>query len=526
MEGHRNQVPGWLAWLGWLVLMSLLPAAISRAASIETLLMPGKVSKAHAKYEEDCSQCHDRADRNRQPVLCLACHKEVAADVKAGRGLHGRMPSRDRVQCKACHTEHQGRDSDIVKFSPATFDHTGVDFRLDGAHRSVSCESCHAQGKKWREAPSTCGACHRDDDRHAGQLGQQCNDCHTSIAWVGARFDHDKSRFPLRDAHKAVRCDACHVGGRYKDTPRDCAACHAPDDVHRGARGEKCADCHTEADWKTGRFDHARETGFALLGAHRSIDCAQCHTSGDMKAELPRTCVGCHRADDAHAARFGTDCAACHGNERWKPVEYDHARKHEFALEGAHARLDCDSCHTGPIKAQVLGKSCESCHLSDSPHGASLVRACDSCHGTSAWKSDLGFDHDLTDWPLLGLHAIVGCAQCHASKDFAAAPTDCVACHRQDDVHKGGLGKVCSNCHSPNGWKVWEFDHGRQTRFALTGGHAKLDCAACHREPASQVKLNTECVSCHRKDDRHLGQFGSQCQRCHSTISFKGARIQ
>jgi hypothetical protein len=507
-------------------MISLLPVAVSRAASIETLLMPGKVSQAHAKYEEECSQCHDRADRDRQPTLCLACHKEVAADVSSGRGFHGRMPAREQSQCKACHAEHQGRKADIVKFSAATFDHAAVDFKLEGAHRSAACESCHVQGKKWREAPSACGACHRDDDRHAGQLGRLCGDCHATIAWVGARFDHDKSKFPLRDAHRQVRCDACHLGGRYAKTPQDCAACHTPDDVHRGSRGENCADCHTEVNWKTSRFDHERETGFALLGAHRQLDCAACHKSGDIKADLPRTCVGCHRADDAHAARFGTDCAACHHNERWSRVGYDHARRHEFLLEGAHARLDCHACHTGPVKAQRLGKACENCHVADSPHGASLARQCENCHGTEAWDQAVRFDHDLTDWPLLGLHAVVGCAQCHASKAFADAPTDCVSCHRQDDVHGGSLGQRCDTCHSPNGWKVWDFDHGRQTRFALTGEHGGLSCVTCHREPAAQVKLKTDCVSCHRNDDRHLGQFGSQCQRCHTTISFKGARIQ
>ncbi|MEZ5458501.1 MAG: cytochrome c3 family protein [Steroidobacteraceae bacterium] len=507
-------------------MIGLLQSVGVRAASIETLLMPGKVSKAHAKYEDDCSQCHDRADRDRQPVLCMDCHKDVAADIKAARGLHGRMSGRGETQCKACHSEHQGRDGDIVKFNPATFDHAGVDFRLEGAHGSVACEACHKSGRKWREAPSGCGACHRDDDRHAGQLGQDCADCHSSIAWVGARFDHDKTRFPLRDAHREVRCDACHLGGKYAKTPTACVACHTPDDVHRGSRGEQCGDCHTQVDWKTSRFDHERETGFALLGAHRTIDCAACHTSGDMKVELPRTCIGCHRADDSHAARFGTDCADCHGNQTWRPDAYDHAGKHQFALEGAHGKLDCHACHRAPAKAVELGKTCESCHAADNPHGAGLSRQCDSCHGTDAWRVGVRFDHDLTDWPLLGLHVVVGCAQCHATKAFADTASECVACHRQDDVHDGGLGRQCDSCHSPNGWNVWEFDHGRQTKFALTGGHGQLKCVDCHRQPAAQVKLKTDCVSCHRKDDRHLGQFGAQCQRCHTTISFKGARIQ
>ena len=41
----------------------LIARGSAHAASIETLLMPGKVSQAHAKYESECSLCHDRADR-------------------------------------------------------------------------------------------------------------------------------------------------------------------------------------------------------------------------------------------------------------------------------------------------------------------------------------------------------------------------------------------------------------------------------------------------------------------------------
>jgi hypothetical protein len=40
------------------------------------------------------------------------------------------------------------------------------------------------------------------------------------------------------------------------------------------------------------------------------------------------------------------------------------------------------------------------------------------------------------------------------------------------------------------------------------------------------VKMSQQCGSCHNKDDRHLGQYGAQCGRCHSAYSWKGARIQ
>ena len=507
-------------------ILALLPASKAlHAADLEKLLMPGEVSKAHARLEDTCANCHDRSDRSRQTALCLDCHKDVAGDVARHSGFHGRLPNIATAECKACHSEHLGRDADIVKLVPAAFDHRNTDFRLDGAHAAVPCEGCHAPGKKFRDARAVCGDCHKAVDVHLGGLGANCGSCHVTLSWRDPRFDHAKTRFPLRGAHLTTACAACHVSGRYKQTPQRCAACHAPDDVHQGARGEDCAQCHVESEWGTAKFDHARETGFALLGRHASLDCAACHRTGNLKDELPKNCAGCHRAADAHANRFGDDCASCHGNDEWR-VSYDHAARTKFALTGKHAALDCHTCHTARTATQKLPTDCASCHRGDDVHGGAQRMACDSCHGTEGWRSDLRFDHDLSSFPLLGMHAIVACGQCHASRRYTETPQECVACHRSNDVHKGALGEKCASCHSPNGWRVWDFDHNQQTRFALTGAHAQLTCGECHRKPAGQVRLPTDCASCHRDNDIHLGQFGTQCQRCHSTITFKGARIQ
>jgi hypothetical protein len=93
-------------------------------------------------------------------------------------------------------------------------------------------------------------------------------------------------------------------------------------------------------------------------------------------------------------------------------------------------------------------------------------------------------------------------------------------------VHHGNLGKDCARCHSPNGWGLWEFDHGKETGFALTGEHGKITCEGCHQRPPDEVKLPKDCLSCHQKDDVHLGQYGRQCDRCHTTVTWKGARVQ
>ena len=38
-------------------------------------------------------------------------------------------------------------------------------------------------------------------------------------------FDHNAS-FPLVGVHAAQQCAACHVGGVFEGTARECAGCH------------------------------------------------------------------------------------------------------------------------------------------------------------------------------------------------------------------------------------------------------------------------------------------------------------
>jgi hypothetical protein len=505
--------------------MALIASAAARATSVETLLMPGRVTRAHVKQEDSCANCHDRSNSRSQTALCLDCHKDIARDIAEHRGFHGRMANAGTGECRACHTEHKGRDADIVQLDKTQFDHRLTDFELTGAHASLDCGACHRANTAYRKAPSSCSGCHKNDDVHQGQFTQSCADCHSAASWTGGKFDHDDTKFKLTGAHASVTCDACHLAGRYKPTPTTCVGCHATDDVHRGARGEDCGKCHVTREWKTAKYDHLKETGYALLGVHGDIDCLACHRSGNYKDKIPKDCQGCHRADDAHAARFGAKCEDCHDNDHWHPVEYDHLARDKFALVGVHAKLDCHACHVAPAGAPKLAENCAGCHQSESPHGT-MKGGCDGCHGQDSWRAGITFDHDFTAYPLLGLHRVVSCAQCHESLAFDRTPDSCIGCHSKDDVHKKALGEQCASCHSPNGWSLWVFDHAKDAHFPLLGAHAKLQCADCHREPPGSAKLSQQCATCHHKDDRHLGQYGPQCDRCHSVYSWKGARVQ
>ena len=162
-------------------------------------------------------------------------------------------------------------------------------------HAQVGCADCHVAGKRYREAPKECVACHKNEEPHEGKLGRECGSCHDVVAWRHVSYDHDKTAFPLHDRHASVPCAACHFGNRYRDTPKDCAACHEPDDVHHGERGPKCGECHVTKSWKNSKFDHKKETGFALEGVHDRIACNDCHRSGNLKDKLPRECPAATR---------------------------------------------------------------------------------------------------------------------------------------------------------------------------------------------------------------------------------------
>lgn len=515
-----------LLFMGLLALALFMPAS-GRAASLEELVMPGPVIAGHAKFEKECGRCHEPFSKTRQSSLCATCHKETASDIKHGRGYHGRTKSIATTECKQCHTDHEGRDADIVRLDRETFDHGATDFPLVGAHRKTNCDRCHMPRTKFRKAPATCFACHKTDDRHKGRLGTKCSNCHDARSWRKARFDHDRAtKFPLIGRHRQVVCSACHVNENYKKTPHQCAACHKLDDVHGGRFGQKCETCHASSEWRRVTFDHDRKTKFPLRGAHKTATCRACHSERLFGDKLGSACVDCHRNDDEHKGRNGVKCGNCHSVTTWGKSKFSHDRNTRFPLRGRHARLPCEACHKGSITKDKLGTSCGACHKADDVHKGRLGDRCERCHNASGWNKKVFFDHDLTRFPLIGLHAVVPCEECHLAATYKGTTLECVECHNKKDQHKRRLGPKCGSCHNPNGWAFWRFDHNTQTDYDLDGAHVGLHCEACHRNPVRRsISMTDSCNACHAADDIHHGRFGQRCERCHTTTSFKNIRL-
>ncbi len=507
------------------VVSTALLVSSPAAAQIETLVMPGDVIENHAEFEAECSNCHEAFNRSGQRKLCLDCHEDVASDIEDAAGFHGRDTNASTETCASCHTDHEGRNAEIVVLDKTRFDHTLTDFELHGKHAKAQCGDCHASGERYRDAPGDCFACHEKDNVHDEFLGQQCGDCHTADGWLDVAFDHDQTGFLLVGGHADAACLDCHADQTFQDTPTTCYGCHADDDIHNGLSGTQCDSCHSPHSWTDTSFDHARDTRFALEGSHASLACGDCHSDEPFADELEPACVSCHVDDDEHDGHFGERCESCHRSDDWSRVRFNHEADTGHLLLGAHSATECESCHVEPVFDVALQSDCLSCHRDDDAHDGTQGIHCDDCHNEVNWQDDVFFDHGLTRFPLLGVHARTECGDCHDSHVFSDAPTACVDCHQADDYHDGRFGSECASCHNPVDWSQWQFDHDVQTRFSLDGAHEDVACDACHRSSLDdQWRLGDSCGGCHRNDDVHDGEFGPDCGRCHSSDTFTDVR--
>jgi hypothetical protein len=520
-----------------------LLAALWAGGAAADVFSPGDLSRPHAALVglSNCTKCHE-AGEQLSAKHCLACHREVEVRMAAGKGLHGRLKPEERA-CQACHHEHQGLDTKLVDWGPAGkkgFDHARTGYPLEGKHRKPDCQKCHDRRHvtdpevlqvlaKGRESqlglPTSCAACHFDE--HRGQLGADCQKCHGAEGWKPSRFDHAKAAYKLELKHAKVACLKCHA-----DQP-------APAVGQLGL--------------------HTPPVRPALYARYKPIPF--------------QACTDCHK--DPHQGRFGLDCRTCHAPDDWKKMhgvtkEKLFHEKTRYPLRGAHLQAKCEACHGpwGKQKAVFRGLKFERCtdchadaHLGQLAFAPAPAQTCERCHTVEGF-STLRFeaeDHDKLAYKLEGAHRAVACARCHpkdarlearvppavrdrlVSQGRPVKPSlallkiprasDCRTCHR--DPHGGQFkartdAEGCTACHGLDSFKKVRFDHAKNSRFALTGKHARAACLSCHKPGEGGVvrykPLPVTCAGCHA--DPHAGQLalpgkGTDCARCHDGASWK-----
>lgn len=444
-----------------------------------------------------CAKCHKTQVFVDTPDVCSVCHKKD--DVH--KGVQG-----DR--CEQCHGEDNWKKT--------VFNHDKTKFPLLFKHRPVKCAACH-KNKDLKQTPKTCVACHKKDDVHKTILGRRCASCHTEKDWKASSFDHDTTKFKLIDKHEKTKCLACHRDARLKQTPKACAACHKKDDVHKNRLGPKCQNCHDIKTWlKAPRFNH-QKSRFPLLGKHKPTPCADCHKT-KIFTDTPDVCSVCHKKNDVHKGILGQKCETCHAEADWKKARFNH-NETSFPLFDKHAKVKCIKCHKKPELKQTP-KRCVTCHKKEDVHKGKLGDACQSCHTIKTWLKARLFNHQKTNFPLMGKHKPTVCKKCHETKTFTGASTVCSVCHKKDDVHKGRFGPKCEGCHTEKTFERKDFNHKKETGYLLKLKHLKIPCLECHIRPFYERRTSRVCVVCHRQDDVHEGELGTRCEVCHSEAGF------
>ncbi|MFN8587323.1 MAG: hypothetical protein U0704_05935 [Candidatus Eisenbacteria bacterium] len=494
-----------------------------------------------------CNSCHSDGVYDGKPTTCISCH---ASDYSGATPDHAASGFAANL-CVTCHN--------TTTFAGAVFNHdTQTSFTLTGAHRAVSCQSCHSDGV-YDGKPTACFACHSSDyssatvnHTAAGFASGACATCHNTTRWTGTTYNHNATSFPLTGAHTTTTCNSCHGDGVFNNHPTDCASCHQADydhatPDHRAAGfSTNCVRCHGTTTFAGAVFDHNLNTSFPLTGAHVAQPCAMCHSDG-VYAGRSTACASCHMSDysaatpDHAVAGFAASaCASCHNTTTFAGATFNHDTQTSFTLTGAHRTVTCQSCHGDGV---YDGKptACMACHTSDYS-GASLnhtaagfaASACATCHNTTAWTGAT-YNHNATSFPLTGAHTTTTCNSCHGDGVFNNHAMDCASCHMADynaaqppHASSGFAASACATCHTTTTFAGAVFNHST-TAFPLTGAHLAVSCNSCHSDGVYDGKP-TACYSCHASDysaavPTHTNTTfpTNACATCHTTTAWAGA---
>ena len=268
----------------------------------------------------------------------------------------------------------------------------------------------------------------------------------------------------------AAACAACFIGCATWDQPliprSGWSKRWGPLVPHEKFPGD-CSICHQPGGWRTLRedftFDHEKETGYRLEGAHLEAACLRCHNDrGPVKQYVRRGCGGCH--PDPHKSSQSIDCTRCHNQTDWQAtgLVLEHART-RFPLVAAHAITPCDACHTRASVGDYRNTpvDCHLCHQQDAGRAFpnhpinGWIRNCERCHTPASWRAE-GLNH--SQFPLEGGHANVDCIQCHVGGLVRQTPTACFFCHQNDYINApnhvlNGYSTDCTLCHTINAWR-------------------------------------------------------------------------
>jgi len=349
-----------------------------------------EVEYPHGEFEDDCTLCHraeawvpaevssdfDHAERgfaldgSHRQTQCRACHRSLEfADAEndcAGCHLDPHQ-SELGLNCERCHTSRS-----FIDRAGMVRSHAASRLPLDGAHRTVDCEDCHApvaQGQmQFVNTAVECEQCHldvylatSDPDHQASGFSRQCEDCHTTRAWEPAFFSH--GQLPA-----GAQCANCHL---------DAYLATSDPDHQASGFSQQCEDCHSTRGWRPASFDHNQIPA--------GTPCVNCHLDDFQSTVDP----------NHQAGAFPQDCELCHSTLSWIPASdgFNHDGSYFPIYSGKHKGKwsACSDCHMVPSSFSDF--TCINCHEHDDPAASAddhqgvsgyayNSQACYTCHPT------------------------------------------------------------------------------------------------------------------------------------------------
>ena len=513
---------------------------------------------SHMVPPRQCTDCHVNNNYNITVTTCISCH-QTDFNNATSPVPHTGFPT----TCQQCH--------DTVQWTDGKFDHSTTGFILTGSHTVPprACTDCHVNNN-YNITATTCVSCHQTDYNNATTpvphtgFPTTCQQCHDTVQWTDAKFDHSTTGFILTGLHTVPprACTDCHVNNNYNLNTGACVSCHLKD--YQGTTNpnhvtanfpQTCDQCHDTTNWMNATFNHA-STGFPLTGLHTvpPRQCTDCHVNNNYSLNST-ACVSCHLKDyqgttnpNHVTANFPQTCDQCHSTSTWLNATFNHDST-GFPLTGLHTvpPRACTDCHVNN-NYNLTTSTCVSCHLKDyqgttNPNHvtSNFPQTCDQCHSTSTWLNAT-FNHSTTGFPLTGSHTVPprACTDCHVNNNYNLTSTACVSCHQTDYNNAttpvnhiaAAFPTTCETCHDTVLWTNATFNH-TTTGFQLTGSHTvpPRQCSDCHVN--NNYSLNsTLCYTCHQKDyagtnsPAHASAgFPTTCELCHDTTGDRVRRV-
>ena len=237
-------------------------------------------------------------------------------------------------------------------------------------------------------------------------------------------------------------------------------------------------------------------------------------------------------------------CDICHSAAGWSDLtnsKFNHETT-SFSLTAAHSNAICSDCHVGDDLQSKhvfnsIASDCSFCH--QDVHFGKLGLDCAGCHNAESWYPDRqSFFHELTSFPLTGMHTGITCNKCHTEDSnglFSPIQTACQSCHMEDESiaavvvpdHNSFINQ-CEFCHKPTSWNELAFNHSN-TGFELTKGHSGLQCSDCHQSGYNLE--NGDCFTCHLDiynqtlQPVHIEQIYvlTDCAMCHDASGWESS---